>query len=185
MDKSELRQRIKAAVAALSPEDAAAEDAAVCRLILSHERWQQARSVFCFVPCPGEIDVTPLLRAALEQGKISAVPLVTGKGEMEARRIGSMAELRPGAFGIPEPPADSETVAPEDIDLIIVPGMAFTADGHRLGKGGGYYDRWLPRCSGYKLAPCRRCCLVDELPREAWDIPVDEVVIGQEIKDKE
>ena len=177
MNKHDLRREIKAALAALPAASAAAEDAAICRLILQKQIWQQADTVFCYVPAGNELDITPLLIAALETGKALCVPLITGDGIMEARRIASLDALRKGSFGIPEPPTDTPPVPPESIDLVILPGLAFDPRTHaRLGKGGGYYDRFLPGCGGYKLAPCRLCQLRDDIPSEPHDVKVDEVL---------
>jgi 5-formyltetrahydrofolate cyclo-ligase len=85
-------------------------------------------------------------------------------------------QLRPGRFGIPEPPEGAPTI--EDPEWAVVPGIAFDRDGFRLGRGGGYYDRWLLGRTIRTVGLCRPERLVPELPRDPWDIPVQTVITG-------
>lgn len=164
-------------LAAADPDELAAEDAAVCREVLRLPEWQEAKCVFCYIPCGRELDVTPLLRAALAAGKTLCAPRITGPGQMAACRVDRLSLLAADAFGIPAPPADAPVAAPAAIDLVILPGMAFHPTGKlRLGRGGGYYDRWLRDFSGVKVAPVRRCQLREDIPAAAHDIPADIIV---------
>lgn len=97
--------------------------------------------VFFYVGTGFEIATLDAIRGRLDAGGGVCVPLCRGKGRMTARRIRSADELVSGRFGIPEPPEDAELV--EDPAAAVVPGLAFSPDGHRIGRGGGYYDRWL------------------------------------------
>ena len=175
--KAALRRVMKARIAALDAayDKAAGED--IARRLTAHPAWAAADSVFCYVGRRGEIDTRPLLRAALEAGKTLAVPLCMGPGMMQARAVRSLEELAPaGPYGIPEPPPEAPAVPLEDIDLAIVPCVGAAADGRRLGRGGGYYDRFLARYTGSALLLCRERLLCPDIPREAHDICIPAVI---------
>ena len=95
---------------------------------------------------------------------------------MEARLIAPDTRLYRHRFGMLEPGEACPLLAPEEIDLVLVPGLAFDRAGYRLGQGGGYYDRYLPQCSGKSLALCREAVLFEALPREEHDRPVGLVL---------
>ena len=79
-----------------------------------------------------------------------------------------------------EPGPDRPVVSPGEIDLVLVPGLAFDRRGYRLGQGGGYYDRYLPQTKAVTVALCRSCFLLDAVPREEHDAPVDLVLTEEE-----
>ena len=90
-----------------------------------------------------------------------------------------MAQLEGKKVLMPEPTADAEPLSGlEDTDLAIIPGRAFTESGARMGRGKGYYDRMLKDLTCPKIGVAFRCQLVDDLPTDSWDIPMDEVVLG-------
>jgi 5-formyltetrahydrofolate cyclo-ligase len=102
------------------------------------------------------------------------LPKITGPGEMEFFPVSRNKQLVPGPFGILEPPDGEPT---DDLDVIICPGLAFTRDGHRLGQGGGYYDRALARFpKARKVAVAFPCQIVPVLPHEPHDAMMDAVI---------
>ena len=154
-DKEMLRTLIKERIAALTPEQIASADEAIMDKLLSQSAWQQAQTVFCYLAVGREIATLPLLRAALAAGKRIAAPLITSPGIMEARLISDLADLHPDRYGIPAPPPDSALLMPMEIDLVIVPGVAFARQTLlRLGRGGGYYDRFLSEFKGVTVGIC-------------------------------
>ena len=113
---------------------------------------------------------------ALLRGKALALPLCTGPGRMQARRVTDLSRLRPGRYGIPEPGPDCPELAPETIDLILVPGVAFDPRCGRVGQGGGYYDRFLPLSRALRVGVCPEFALLDRVPVRAHDQRMDAVV---------
>lgn len=177
--KARLRAQLRARLAALEPEAAARSSAAIVQSLLQSELWQSAHTVFCYVGDVrrGEVDTRPLLCAALEEGKTLAVPLCTGPGVMEARILRAAAALRPGRFGLLEPPAESAPLLPGRIALCVVPCLSAAPDGTRLGYGGGYYDRFLPQAENAVYAAlCRTAMLSPALPHGAHDVRMHCVV---------
>lgn len=168
-DKKTLRQRFLAERAAQNPADKQAIDREITRRLLESELYRRAACVFLYVSTAQEIDTRALLQAALDAGKAVCVPLCGAAGEMTARQITHPGQLRPGVHGIEEPPADAPEIAPEQLDLAVVPALACDRQGYRLGYGGGYYDRYLVRTAAVRAALCAETRLVEQLPHTALD----------------
>lgn len=156
MTRQEEKQQLRAIVwrleAALTPEYREKSSRAIIRRLLSMPEYQEAQTVFCFAGTDHEIDTRPILADVLSSGKTLCVPLCTAPGVMELRQITDLRQLSPGTFGIPEPPADAPALPADAIDFAVLPCVTCNHLGHRLGHGGGYYDRFL---SQYRAA---RCC---------------------------
>lgn len=136
----------------------------------------QALRCFCYVSGKDECCTLPILRYCLENGIPLAVPLCEGRGMMTARILTNLSQLSAGRYGIMEPPHDAPVM--DGPAVTIVPGLAFDREGYRLGRGGGYYDRWLKDNACHTVGLCRPERLFECLPREEWDIPVKEVYSG-------
>ena len=172
--KSELRRIYRAARKALSPEEKRLIDAAIAKKLLQSEWYRAVACVFCYVSTPEEIDTFSILRQALADGRTLCVPLCGAKGEMTARRIRSLEELKSGAYGILEPSADAPVVAPEEISLAVVPALACDRRGYRLGYGGGYYDRFLAAFPHMlKIGYAASAFLTECVPMEPTDQRLD------------
>lgn len=141
-----------------------------------------ARCLFVYVSCGNEVGTHGLIRAALADGKRVCVPLCLEQGEMACCEIASLAGLSPGRRGILEPSGREGEVSPREIDLAVVPGVAFDEAGNRLGQGGGYYDRFLPQiehacCVGL----CYRWQVMKRLPCEKHDRKTDYIVHEEKV----
>ncbi|MDO4316153.1 MAG: 5-formyltetrahydrofolate cyclo-ligase, partial [Oscillospiraceae bacterium] len=147
-EKQRLRRTVRGLETQLSPRYQAESARAIAAHLLAMPEYQAAGTVFCFVGCGREIDTRPILEDALAAGKTLCVPLCTAPGIMELRRIAGLDELAPGAYGIPEPPAGAPAVAVDEVDFAVLPCATCDRFGHRLGRGGGYYDRFLARYRG-------------------------------------
>ena len=171
--KQALRQALLAHRQALPEVLRRTWDEELLSSVLALPEWQRAGTVFCYVSQAPEPDTWPLLRLALQEGKRLLVPRCQAGGKMEAVAISSLDELAIGFYGLPEPPAEAPCVPREAIDLAILPALACDEEGYRLGRGGGYYDRFLPGRRYFALALCYVRCPV---PVEAHDQPADLVI---------
>ena len=169
MTKREARAWAKARRAEL---DMAAVGRGMAQALFSLPQWQSAGAVLAFAAMPDEPDTAEILRRALADGKRLLLPRVRSKTEMDWVEIPALRLLRPGAFGIQEPPADLPAADPAGYAaaLALVPCLAASRDGVRLGRGGGYYDRFLAHYKGAGLLLCPEALLLDELPCDDWDV---------------
>jgi len=172
--KEELRRQVRAAMAALPPARRALEEELVQAAIQAQPAWQAARTVLLYRAVAPELGVVGLTLAAWRAGKRVAFPRVAADG-LALHEVRSWGELRPGRFGIPEPDAAAAAVDAAEVDVAVVPGVAFHPGGDRLGRGGGHYDRLLPRLGGAAWGVAFDCQLVAELPRLPHDRPVHRV----------
>lgn len=177
MTKKELRQRIRTQKRRLSAAELAVMSEDICSKVLALASWQEAGTLLLYYPLPDEVDVRLLIKDAFESGKKVLLPVVKGD-ELELHLYEGEASLKEGAFGIMEP--TGPLFAPEhygEIELAIIPGMAFDNAGHRLGRGKGYYDRLLPNLRDAKLiGVCFPFQFLEEVPAEAHDISVCKVI---------
>jgi 5-formyltetrahydrofolate cyclo-ligase len=147
---------------------------ALCRNIQEHPWFREAETVMAFAALGGEPDLDPVLSEILRLGKTLVLPRCGKKGHMTAHRVWDLSELRSGAYGIREPAEDAPVVPNHEIQLILVPGVAFDKQGGRLGRGAGYYDRFLENYHGRAMGVCYETALT-KIPMEPWDRPMDGV----------
>lgn len=175
-EKRRLRCTVQGLEERLSPRYLEKSGHAITARLLAMPEYQAAGTVFCFVGREREIDTRPVLEAALNAGKTLCVPLCGRPGRMELRRITALTQLLPGAYGIPEPPADSIPVRTDEVDFAVLPCVSCNHAGQRLGHGGGYYDRFLAHYRGGSVLLCRELLIRDEIPVEPHDCPVPWVL---------
>lgn len=175
MTKTELRKYIRR-LKADHQADFPAWSQAICRLVLASSRWQSAHTVLLYHALPDEPDLQPLLDAGLAEGKQVLLPVVVGD-DLLLKYYAGPDTLREGAFHILEPTGGDFPLSQyADIDLALVPGMAFDRQGHRLGRGRGYYDRLLPRLPrAHRLGICFPFQFLDAVPCEPHDAVMDEI----------
>lgn len=180
-DKRDLRRRMLACRRVLSVEERASRSAAITENLLSLEAVQKARTVFAYAAMEDEVQTEPLIASLLDRGKRVAIPLVIGKRAMEAALVPSMDAMETGAYGILTVRAERrEILAPQEIDCVIVPGVAFGLDGSRLGMGGGYYDAFLPKAErAVRVAAAFQCQISEDIPSLPYDCGVDWIVTEQ------
>lgn len=145
--------------------------------LLESPLWRQACAVALYAAIKGEAATSLLLEAALKTGKKLFLPRIADASshEMLLAPCLSLPELTPGIWNIPEPPPGPE---PENLDLIVMPGLAFDSGGCRLGYGGGYYDRYLasrPHLAGRRIGFCLAFQIVESVPADEWDVRVDSI----------
>jgi 5-formyltetrahydrofolate cyclo-ligase len=187
-EKRLLRASMKEVLRGIPPAAATAMSEAIRRRVLESPPWRRAGILVAFMPMPGEVDIEPLLGAALAEGKALYVPRIEGES-LSFRRVPSIhGPWEEASFGIREPPASAPLLAPDSGDdaLVLVPGLAFDGKGGRLGRGKGYYDRFLasvpPRGRGawFFLAPAFSAQIVGSVPVGDADARVDAIVTERE-----
>ncbi len=155
-------------------------DAAIRKRLEELDLWKNAHLVLSFVSYRDEIDTRSIIEDALAQGKKVAVPLCDPAARsLSFHYIESLDELVPGIHSIPEPPSTAPAVKLTEMlgSICLVPGLVFDGDGHRVGYGGGYYDRFLAFYPGDKIALAHTMQLSSNpLPTAATDVPVDMIV---------
>ncbi len=179
MNKTELRQQILARRGHLTAEERARKSAAIGERLFALEEFKAAGCALFFVGFGSEVETLPMIRQALLQGKRVIAPKVREtKSELELRELRDPeVELHPGAMGILEPDETCPLVAREEIDLIIVPAVAWDEKGYRVGYGGGFYDRLLAKARDIpKVGIGFECQVVSEVPRKEHDLGVDVLV---------
>jgi len=170
MTKKELRQHIRA----LKRQYIAGGQSS-CDVLL-FEKLQSCKVVLLYSALPDEVPTQTLLDELVAKGKTVVLPRVVSDTDMELHRYTGQQDLQAGAYGILEPTGELFANY-DDIDVAIVPGMAFDAEGHRLGRGKGYYDRFLSRVNNvYKIGLCFSWQMVDNVPCDDHDVVMDEVI---------
>jgi 5-formyltetrahydrofolate cyclo-ligase len=174
--KSELRQKIRAALEKMSPAVRMAESIELCGRL--EPQLQSARTILFFAPLPDEPDVWPLLEKLLPTPKICALPAFDSTTQTySARRVQNLTtDLSVGNFGIREPATGCPEVALGDLDLILVPGVAFDLGGHRLGRGKGFYDRLLANARGVKCGVAFDQQVLQAVAAEEHDIRMNFIL---------
>ncbi|MEY4267708.1 MAG: hypothetical protein RIS90_2243 [Pseudomonadota bacterium] len=182
---SEAKTALRAAQVArrdgLKPELRVAATATIVARVRRLPAWQRARGVLSYMAFGSELDLDELHRELLQQGRLLVAPRVPAQGRaLELRQLVDLSQdLAPSRWGIPEPlPERCPLVDPAQIDLVLVPGVAFDRTGNRLGYGAGLYDRLGQRLppSALRLACVQDALLVDRVPAEPHDAPVDLLV---------
>ena len=175
--KQAARRAARQQLAQISPQEFSAIGAAMWQTLQAQPAWQSAESVFCFVGALHEPDTMPILQGALSAGKQLLVPRIAGPGQMQLVPLQSLGQLQPGAFGILEPPQALPAIpAGSGVQLAVLPCLAATRSGARLGHGGGYYDRFLANYSGQRLILCPEALLAQSLPTGPLDEPAQAVL---------
>lgn len=151
------------------PEDVRrAASEAIARRVRSFEPFLRARRVMAFYSIGSEVDTLPLLADILSCGKLLYLPVCLPGRRMAAVRARDLSALRVSGFGVPEPVGEPED--PALMDLILVPGLAFAGDGHRIGYGAGYYDGFLPGLPAVTLGLAFEAQRVRAIPPREGDV---------------
>ncbi len=176
--KQALRERVRAARAALPPDVRATRSAAIATRALAIPEVAGARAVLAYTALAGEADPAPLLEVLRRRGARIALPRVCGPQKLSLHWVEPDTPLSPGALGTSEPSPECASATASDFDLVIVPGVAFDPACARLGFGGGFYDALLPTLPSRTLAVGLAFDeqIVGAVPCESHDEPVDMVV---------
>ena len=175
MDKKELRRTIRERKRAMTEEEIVSRSEKLGQLFAQSEAYKAAKTIYGYLPYNQEVRTVPMLEQALKDGKRVAVPKVYGD-EMKFLYLDDLSQVEKGYAGIPEPIAD-DPLADDDTALVLMPGLAFDPAGHRIGYGGGFYDKFLAAEPNHPtLALCYEFQMLPRLDTEEHDIPVDTVL---------
>ena len=175
MNKQELRRAIRERKRAMTEEEIVERSNALAEKFYNTPAYQAASTIYGYLPYNQEVRTVPMLQRALDEGKRVAVPKVYGE-EMRFIYLEDLTQVSKGYAGIPEPIADAP-VAEDKQALVLMPGLAFDPQGHRIGYGGGFYDKFLAKESHHPtLALCYEFQMQAHLDTEEFDIPVDTVL---------
>ncbi len=175
MDKLELRTIVRTRKRAMTPEEISRRSEKLAELFLASEQYQKARTLYGYLPYNQEVRTVPILEQALRDGKQVAVPKVYAD-RMRFILLSDLTQVAKGYAGIPEPIADAP-VAGDKTALVLMPGLAFDPQGHRIGYGGGFYDKFLADEPNHPtVALCYDFQVFDHLDTQTHDIPVDLVL---------
>ena len=178
-EKSRLRQHYRTVRESFSAHQVAADSSALCQRLANWHVLQQAHTVLSYIAFRNELDLAAL--TDLVPDIQWAIPRVVG-ARLICHRYDPKRLIR-HRFGMLEPAPDLPVVAPSDIDLVLVPGVAFDPRGGRVGFGGGFYDRFLPTTPALRVGVTTNLCLADALPVDAHDQRVDWVATPTQILD--
>lgn len=174
--KLAIRKKMRGVRAALPAAAIEARSTKVRERVLALTSFVEAATVLSFAALEHEVATAPLLDSLAQQGKRIALPRVHDDA-LVLHEVSADTTLEPGAFSVPEPPADAPVVDPSSVEFALVPALAVDVRGFRIGYGGGYYDRLLPTLSGATTcAVAFDFQLVAEVPEFPFDVPVDWVV---------
>ncbi|WP_459995884.1 5-formyltetrahydrofolate cyclo-ligase [Prevotella dentasini] len=176
LSKSSLRREIRARKKQFTPDGLIALSQPILKRLAAHPRYRQATTVLLYHSLPDEVYTHDFVAQAVAEGKTVLLPVVVSDTEMEIRRYTGPDDLSISSFGILEPSGEPFTDFAQ-IEFALVPGMSFDSHRNRLGRGKGYYDRFLPNIpQAYKLGICFDFQKLDEIPADKYDKKVDEVL---------
>ncbi len=179
--KATIRKEILEKRKSQDPEIRAAQSRSIIRTLLSHKEFQKADKILIYLSKDGEVSTDDLLGRAFELGKRVCVPVVDrGSDELRVSELpGPDISFRLGAFGVREPAEqDLNFLPPDQIDLVVAPGLAFDRRGGRIGYGKGYYDRLLSRLGSHvpRIALAFDFQVLDTVPQDETDIQIDAII---------
>lgn len=176
MLKMELRQEILRRKRQLTKEELRQLSLPIIQCLLSHPNVQGAKTILMYYSLPDEVYTHDAIDQLVKEGKEVLLPVVINDHELEIRQYHSPKDMREGSFHIMEPIGDRFCDYPQ-IDVAVIPGMSFDPDGNRLGRGKGYYDRFLAQIpQAYKIGICFDFQKCSEVPTDPYDVKVDEVL---------
>lgn len=176
--KHVLRKVLKKDLKALTLPDYEDFSYQIAQRLYQDSYWNEASTIAITISKAPEVDTFQIIRKAWEQGKRIVVPKCEPKSRtLDFRELTRFSQLESVFYGLFEPiVSETKKVNADDIDLVIVPGLAFSKTGYRLGFGGGYYDRYLAHYHGNTVALAFNMQIVPEIPFESHDIPVTKII---------
>lgn len=179
MEKERIRRELLQKRINLSEEERLRLSQKIVENLRSLPEYRQAKKVLLYCPIKGEPDLTPLFEEVISEKEL-ILPKVNGE-ELKLYKVETPSCLSVGAFGILEPTKGKE-VSPQELDFVVVPGVAFDLRGYRLGFGKGFYDRLLKKTRATKVGVAYSFQVLERVPNDAWDVPVDIILTEKFIR---
>ena len=173
VNEEKIKVRAEISAIRIRPEEREEASLAICNRIKALEVWRGAKTVLLYAPLPDELDVMRLF----DHSKTVCFPRFKSNRGYESVAAECIEDLVAGKFGIQEPPPEAKEIRASDIDITLVSGLAFDEACNRLGRGRGFYDRWLPQISGIKIGIGFDHQLIDAVPTDNHDHQLDMVVM--------
>lgn len=182
-NKAQLRKQIKARRNALSETDRTSYSAQICNRLMEQSWYANAHTILVYSAIQSEVDLSLFCAQAQRDGKVLYFPKVFGEN-MEFFRIDDATQLQKGAFSVMEPNVDEFALKPYQSDIgapVLVPGVAFSERGERIGYGKGYYDRYISAHPNlFPVGICFSCQLLDAIPVESQDITMCQIMTEEQ-----
>ncbi|MBN1898088.1 MAG: 5-formyltetrahydrofolate cyclo-ligase [Spirochaetes bacterium] len=173
--KQLLRKEIKVRMEKLSKRERIEKEHQIYRNLFAMAKFKKSVHILSYVSFKNEVDTKYIIQRSIEEGKKVYVPRVDeDTNELKICALSSFKELKKGYRGIPEP--INEPVEKEKFDLILVPGLAFDPNGFRLGRGEGYFDKYLDKVKGFKVGLGFFLQIVEKIPVEGHDIKMNMII---------
>lgn len=184
LNKKDIRETIIAQLKEMSSEEFEKQCQLLANQLFSTEEWKKATTIGITIAHAHEINTIPIIEQAWKEGKRVAVPrCIPSEKRMDFRYLEHLNQLEKSHYDLLEPLVDeTEAASPEEIDYLIVPGVAFDASGYRIGYGGGYYDRYLQAYKGATVSLLFTNQLLKQIPIEEYDVPVDSLILPNGMK---
>jgi len=179
--KEQLREKILYQRTKQSPRDKAPKDQKITDFIQSLPEFQQAQEVLIYIAIHGEVDLTTLFEGKKGEKRFILPRVRREDNTLALYHVNSLDDLEKGTFSIPEPKLNLEKVEIETVDLAIIPGVGFGLDGHRIGYGGGFYDRLLGKMNCPKIGVAYEFQIVENIEAEDHDEKIDIIVTEEKI----
>ncbi|MEC1522972.1 5-formyltetrahydrofolate cyclo-ligase [Neobacillus niacini] len=182
-EKNLIRKEMKGSLALLSKPNYEHYSYIIANTLYKDEDWQKANVIGITISKEPEVDTYQIIQKAWEEGKVVAAPKCNPKTKtLSFRKITEFSQLESVFYGLLEPIIEQTIeVKPEDIELLFVPGLAYTRQGYRLGFGGGYYDRYLTKYNEKTISLAFNLQVIPQFPIEKHDIPVSKIITNDEV----
>ncbi len=175
LDKKKLREKIRLKLLGMTSLKRQLKDLKIFNKLIALREFKEAKTVFTYVSWAEEVDTRKFIKFALKEGKQVFVPKIDlKKKQMDIHQIKSLKELKKGTYNILEP--CGTMTKKKDFDIIIIPGLGFDRKKNRLGRGGGYFDKFLKNAKGLKVALCFKEQICSKVPVQKHDIKINTLI---------
>lgn len=166
----------------LTEKERTAKSSAIFHRLVQLPALISAKVIMVYAAMRSEVDTSALIQWAWDHSKTVGFPVaVPSMRELVVVPVTAFEQLRPGTFGVLEPDPAAGVLRPQEIDVVIVPGVAFDPRGYRIGYGAGYYDRFLPKVKGLAVGIAFSEQIYPMIPAAVHDVPVDLIVTDQQV----